>query len=233
MTQLQAILNYQEVDTKLYKIERDLAGCEERKEYVKVKKFLETAPEKLDSLEVKATSLKTQSEELSKAYDATEETLKDFENLDELIGGGADIAFYKKKAQSIVEQLKKLKTEISALTASIKETDSEYQKLKKQVISAQKQYADVSEKYKAVKNSKEAERKEIEVELSKIAKEISAEMLEIYQTKRKERVFPVIGQLVSNRCPYCGMEPPIAARSKLTGGGVIECDNCHRLIFGE
>ncbi len=233
MANLQAILNYQEVDTKLYKIERELAGCDERKEYVKVKKFLETAPEKLDSLDVKATSLKTQADELVKKYETTEETLKDFEHLDELVGGGADIAFYKKKAQSIVDQLKKLKAEINALAANIKETDAEYQKLKKQVISAQKQYAEVSEKYKAVKAAREAERKEIEAELAKIAKDVPEKMLEVYQTKRKERVFPVVGQLTGNRCPYCSMEPPIAARSKLTGGGVIECDNCHRIIFGE
>ena len=34
MVQLQAILNYQEVDSKLYKLERELMGSEERKEYV-------------------------------------------------------------------------------------------------------------------------------------------------------------------------------------------------------
>ena len=233
MANLKAILQYQEVDTKLYKIEREIAGCEERKEYVKVKKFLETAPEKLDSLDVKAAALKTQAEDLAKKYASTEETLKDFENLDELVNGGADIAFYKKKAQSIVDQLKKLKAEISVLATSIKETDAEYQKLKKQVISAQKQYGEVSEKYKAVKASREDERKAIETELAKIAKEIPADMMEVYQTKRKERVFPVVGQLTSNRCPYCSMEPPIAARNKLTGGGTIECDSCHRIIFGE
>ena len=233
MANLQAILQYQEVDTKLYKIEREIAGCDERKEYVKVKKFLETAPEKLDALDVKASSLKTQADELAKKYASTEETLKDFENLDELVNGGADIAFYKKKAQSIVEQLKKIKAEINTLTSGIKETDAEYQKLKKQVISAQKQYGEVSEKYKAVKAAREDERKAIETELAKIAKDVPADMMEIYQTKRKERIFPVVGQLTSNRCPYCSMEPPIAARSKLTGGGVIECDNCHRMIFGE
>ena len=230
---LKAMLHYQEIDAKLYKLERELAGCEERKEYVKVKKFLETAPEKLDSLEVKAAALKSEAAEIAKKYAQTEETLKDFENLDELVQGGADIAFYKKKAQSIVEQLKKLKADLNTLTTNIKATDAEYQKLKKQVIAAQKQYADVSEKYKAVKASREAERKEIEAELATATKGISAELMEIYQTKRKERIFPVVGEFVGNRCPYCSMEPPLAARNKLTGGGYIECDNCHRIIFSE
>ena len=233
MANLQAILNYQEVDTKLYKIEREIAGCDERKEYVKVKKFLETAPEKLDSLEVKANSLKTQVEELMKKYEEAEETLKDFEHLDELVDGGADIAFYKKKAQTIVEKLKKLKADINALATAIKETDAEYQKLKKQVISAQKQYAEVSEKYKAVKAAREGERKAIEAELAKLAKDVPEKMLEIYQTKRKEKIFPVVGNLTGNRCPYCSMEPPLAARNQLTGGATIECDNCHRIIFSK
>ena len=231
MSQLQAILNYQEIDKKLYKIERELAGCEERKEYVKYKKFLETAPEKLDSLEVKATALKAESAEISKKYLQVEETLKDFEHLDDLVTGGADIAFYKKKAQSISEQLKKLKADLAALTANIKAVDAEYQKLKKQVISAQKQYGEVSEKYKAVKAARDNERKEIEAELSALVKEIPAQMLEVYNTKRKERIFPVVGELTGNRCPFCSMEPPLAARNKLTGGATIECDNCHRLIF--
>ena len=232
MTQLQAILNYQETDKRLYKLERELSASEERKEYVKYKKVLETAPEKLDSLEVKATALKSEVAELVKKYERTEETLGDFEHLDELITGGADISFYKKKAQSIAEQLKKLKADINALTANIKATDAEYQKLKKQVISAQKQYAEVSEKYKAVKSARENERKEIETELAAAAKAVPAAMLDVYKTKRKEKIFPVVGELSGNRCPFCSMEPPLAARSKLTGGGSIECDNCHRIIFG-
>ncbi len=233
MSQLQAILKYQEVDTKLYKLERELAGCDERKEYVKYKKFLETAPEKLDSMEVKANSLKAEAGKMEEKYVRTEETLKEFEHLDELVTGGADIAFYKKKAQAIVDQLKKLKADLNALMTTIKELDGEYQKLKKQVISAQKQYADASEKYKAVKASREDERVAIEKELAEIAKEISAETLDRYKVKRKERIFPVVGELAGDRCPFCSMEPPLAARSKLTGGATIECDNCHRIIFSK
>lgn len=233
MAQLQAILTYQEIDTKLYKLERELAGCDERKEYVKVKKFLETAPEKLDTLEVKAISLKAEVSELSKKYLQVEETLSEFEHLDELVMEGADIAFYKKKAQTIAEQLKKIRADMNALTENVKATDTEYQKLKKQVIAAQKQYAEVSEKYKAVKASRETEKKAIEAELEKAAKAAPAEFLEVYKTKRKEKIFPIVGAMVGNRCPFCSMEPPLAARNKLTGGGSIECDNCHRIIFSE
>ncbi len=230
MSQLQAILKYQEIDRKLFKLENELAENEDRKKYAKLQKFLKTAPEKLDALEVKATSLKAEAEALEKKYQQVESTLGDFENLDELIGGGADISFYKKKAQSVAEQLRKLKADINALAENIKATDAEYQKLKKQVISAQKQYAEAAESYKAVKGKYDDDRKTIEAELAAAEKDVDAQMLVRYQTKRKEKIFPVVGELYSGRCPFCSMEPPIAAKSKLPNG--IECDNCHRIIYG-
>lgn len=233
MSQLQAILQYQETDAKLYKLEREIAGCDERKEYVKFKKFLEAAPEKLDSLEAKAAALQSEAAELTKQYARVEEALNDFEHLDELVTEGADIAFYKKKAQALVDQLKKLKSDIATLTANVKTTDEEYKKLKKQVLSAQKQYGDASEKYKAVKASRDPERKALEADLTKLEKDVPAQLLEVYKTKRKEKIFPVVGELVGMRCPFCSMEPPLAARNQLTGGASIECDNCHRIIFSK
>lgn len=226
---LQAILKYQEIDRKLFKLENELAESEERKKYAKLRKFLKTAPEKLDALEVKASSLTAEVSALVKKYEQVSSTLGEFEHLDELVGGGADVSFYKKKVQSIVDGLKKLKADISALEASIKETGEEYQKLKKQVISAQKQYAEAEENYKAVEASKKAEKDAILAELAEAEKAVSPELIARYKTKRKEKLFPVVGELYSGRCPFCSMEPPIVAKSNLASG--IECDNCHRIIF--
>ena len=226
---LQAILKYQEIDRKLFKLENELAESEERKKYAKLRKFLKTAPEKLDALEVKASSLTAEVSALVKKYEQVSSTLGEFEHLDELVGGGADVSFYKKKVQSIVDGLKKLKADISALEASIKETGEEYQKLKKQVISAQKQYAEAEENYKAVEASKKGEKDAILAELAEAEKAVSPELIARYKTKRKENLFPVVGELYAGRCPFCSMEPPIVAKSNLASG--IECDNCHRIIF--
>ena len=103
--------------------------------------------------------------------------------------------------------------------------------MKKQVITVQKQYVDAAEKYKTVKTSRDGEKKELEEQLAKLAKDVPTKLLETYATKRKEKIFPVVGEIAGNRCPFCSMEPPLAAINKLTGGATIECDNCHRLIF--
>lgn len=230
MSQLQAILKYQEIDAKLLKLENELSASKERKEYVKLKKFMETAPERLDSMEGKAKALKAEVETVAKQYEELESTLGEFENLDEMIGGGADVSFYKKKVLSIMEKIKKLKADLNVLVTGVKETDAEYQKLKKLVIEVQKQIPEVTEKYKAVKTENDAGRKEVEQQLAKLEKDILPEVLEKYKVKRKEKIFPVVVELTSGRCPYCSMEPPLAAKSKLAEG--IECDHCHRIIFG-
>ena len=226
---LQAILKYQEIDRRLFKLDNELAESEERKKYAKLRKFLKTAPEKLDALETKAAALSSEAQALTKKYEEVSATLGDFDNLDELIEGGADVSFYKKKAQSIVENLKKVKADLIALQNSIKETADEYQKLKKQVISAQKQYAEAEESYKAVENSQKDERTAILKELAEAEKAVDNALLARYQTKRKEKIFPVVGELYSGRCPFCSMEPPLIAKSNLANG--IECDHCHRIIF--
>ena len=226
---LQAILKYQEIDRRLFKLDNELAESEERKKYAKLRKFLKTAPEKLDALETKAAALSSEAQALTKKYEEVSATLGDFDNLDELIEGGADVSFYKKKAQSIVENLKKVKADLIALQNSVKETADEYQKLKKQVISAQKQYAEAEESYKAVENSQKDERTAILKELAEAEKAVDKALLARYQTKRKEKIFPVVGELYSGRCPFCSMEPPLIAKSNLANG--IECDHCHRIIF--
>ena len=226
---LTAILKYQEIDRRLFKLENELAESEERKRYAKLRKFLKTAPEKLDALEAKAQALTNQAQALTKKYEEVSATLGDFDNLDELIEGGADVSFYKKKAQSVVDNLRKVKADLIALQTSVKETAEEYQKLKKQVISAQKQYAEAEEGYKAVENSKKDEKDAILKELASAEKEVDAEILARYKVKRKEKLFPIVGELYSGRCPFCSMDPPLIAKSNLAKG--IECDHCHRIIF--
>ncbi len=231
MSQLTAILKYQEVDKKLYALERELASSEERKEYVKARKFMESAPERLEALDTKAVSLKARAAELMQKYAQAEETLADFEHLDELVEEGADISFYKKKAQVLMDKMRKIKQDLVALIEEINATDVEYKKLKKQVIAMQEQYKEAKKKYEEIKGAREEERAAIEGELKTIAKDIPPEWLEKYKMKRKEKVFPVYVCVQASRCSYCGVELPVVAVNKLKGDLTIECDNCHRIIY--
>ncbi len=229
---LKAILNYQEIDRKLYQLERELAGSAERKKYAKLKKYMEAASEKLDALDAKAESLKAELTALEGKYAVTEAALVEFDHMEELVeNGGADVSFYKKKAMMHLDRMKKLKADIAALEDAVKATDKEYRELKAEVISKQAEFKAAKEEYNTLKESKEGEKAAIEAELKKASAGIDGDTLTVYKTKRKEKIFPVYSQLYSGRCSCCSMEPPLAAQNKLEGGATIECDHCHRILY--
>ncbi len=233
MAELQSLLKYQEVDSKLKRIEQELATCEERKKYFQARKFLENASDKLDQIDARALDLKHMAQILTKKYLEMNEILKDLSNIDELIASGADVTFYVKNAQALSDGLKALKSDINGLINKINEAAEEYKKLKSNTIKMQKQYNEYREKFYAIKDSKKAETEKITAQLQEIEKNISPELISRYKNKRKESIFPVLCTLKNERCAMCGMELPLAAHSRLSGGNMIECENCHRFIYEE
>jgi predicted nucleic acid-binding Zn-ribbon protein len=228
---IQAILQYQEVDKSLYAMEREVASCEERKTYAMLKKFWDSAPEKLDAMEVKAAAFATEAKALTGKYEELEATLADFQNLEDMVSDGADVSFYKKKVQAVAEKVKKVKAEISALIASIKSVDEEYQKMKKQVLTVQKQLGPAKKAYDEVKATKLAGKAEIDKKLAEIEPTIDGATLALYKTKRKEKNFPVFVELELEHPVFCGMDLPVVAQNKLKSCGAIECENCRKMIY--
>jgi predicted nucleic acid-binding Zn-ribbon protein len=233
MAQVEQLLKYQTEDSKLLQIERDAANSVERKNYVQAKAFLTKAPEKLDALDATAHELALALEKLKGSYAEIAETLKEFENLDELVEDGADISFYKKSVASVADKLKSIKGEINSLVKSIKDCDEEYQTLKKKTISVQEQYKQYKVIYQEYKTSKQAEIDKIQKTLDELAKGIDVDVMKKYQAKRSERIFPILCAVKGDRCSKCGMELSILGKEKLSNAGVTECDNCHRFLYKE
>lgn len=231
MSQIKQLLMYQQKDAELLAIEKEVANSEERKKYVQTKNFIKKASEKLDQLEGKSQEILGLMERLNKKYAEITDVLKDFEHLDELVGGGADISFYQRNASQITDSIKSLKTDIANLSALAKETAEEYQTLKKKVIAAQKQYPVAQEAYQEYNNSKKAAMSAISAELEEIAKGLDEEVLRKYQTKRSERIFPILCAIKADRCSKCGMELSIAGKEIVASGKVVECENCHRILY--
>ena len=223
---------YQKKDSELLKIEQEIAGSDERKKYMQTKSFLNKASEKLDKLESQSQAIVAQLEALKSRYAELNETLKDFEHLDELVESGADLSFYQRNLSQIIDKIKALKSEISALTATAKEGVDEYQNMKKKVIAAQKQYPEQHAAYQEFKKSKQDEADKISAELSALSKDIDPEVLRRYQAKRSERIFPIICEIKADRCSKCGIELSIVDKEKIAAGKVVECENCHRILYG-
>ncbi len=231
MTYVEKLLKYQEADEKLLKVERELAGSQERKNLAQAVNFVTKATERLEALDGKALSLASTLEELNKKYADVSETLAEFENLDELLEGGADISFYKKNLAQISEKLKSIKQEVAALTKAIKDSNEEFQTLYTKNRAMQKQGKEYQEAYEKLKAEKRKESDIIKAELAKLSQDVAPEVMQRYQSKRSERIFPILCPEQAGRCSKCGSELSLAGKEKLLTGGVVECDNCHRFIY--
>lgn len=231
MSQITELLKYQQEDAKLLQIEKEVAQSTERKNYTAAKNFLTKAPERLEALDAKAREIAHLLQQLEKKYKEISETLADFDNIDDLLDGGADISFYKKNISQLSDKLHAIKGEIASLTKSVKDADEEYKALKKKTIQVQKQYAEYLETYKRYKDVKAEEMKTVQKNLDLIAKNIDAEVLKRYQAKRGERIFPILCEVAGGRCSKCGGELSLAGKEKIEAGKYVECDNCHRVLY--
>ena len=93
MSQISQLLLYQEKDSELLKLEQEVSASEEVKKFRQAQSFMKKASEKLDQLDAKSNGLLTRLTALEQTYSEIAETLKDFEHVDELVEGGADISF--------------------------------------------------------------------------------------------------------------------------------------------
>ena len=230
MPVLKELLEYQKEDGALRAIEQELLASEERKKFMQAKKFMEAAREKLEAQEKRAIELKAMRDSLVMRVEELTHTVAEYAELEEMVEGGGDIAFYKKNAQAQLDKLRAIKGELNKLLSEANAVAEEYRKLKEQTIVMQKQYKEYSEKFKALRNSRAEEVKKLNDRLESIAKKIDPSIMERYQQKRKERIFPILVPLTGDFC-MCGFEFPKYHQSELAGGNVVECENCHRFIY--
>ena len=230
MSNLHELLKYQEVDKELRKIEQEIASSDERKKFVQAKKFIEAAREKLEAQDRRAADLKHTRDELAARVEDVNKSLAEYSDLEDLSEDDSAVSFYKKNAMALADKLRTVKGELQKLVSDIESATDEYKKLKEQTIVMQKQYKEYNEKLKDLKGTRGAELNEINKKLAEIAKNIPADILAKYDAKRKERVFPVLVPLTPTGC-ICGMEFSLAQKNKLSGGNVIECEHCRRLVY--
>ena len=64
-----------------------------------------------------------------------------------------------------------------------------------------------------------------------IAKSIDNNVIETYQKKRNENIFPVLVPLNGNCCGGCHIELPMTNLIKLNEEGIVTCEHCRRIVY--
>ena len=227
---LNELLEYQKVDAQLRKIEQAVSASEAQKKFAQANKFMKSAPERFEVQDKRAAELTALRESLIRRAEDIGKQIAEYSELDEMVEEGGDVSFYKKNAQALLDRLRALKSEIQKLNSDIAATVEEYDRFKKQGAAMQKQYKEYKAKRDELVGSHKEEVNALRARLAEIAKKIPEDILNKYQQKRKENIFPIIAPLNGNMC-ICGMDFPLALQEKLAGGNVVECEHCRRFVY--
>lgn len=226
-----AMLDYQQIDAKLRKIEVEISGSEERKKAVVAKKYLDVMPENVNKLDLRSSELATAYENAIKEKDKLSEQQAELLKAVASVEDETEGAYLVKKTEELISKIKALTENIKKISAEIEGIVKEYANIKKTAKSAQEQYNVYGAKYNQLKASKKDEMTAITEELNKLEKQIPEDLLNRYKQKRADKIFPILFEVKTNVCGACNMELSMSALSDLKNGKVIECDNCRRLLY--
>lgn len=226
------LLAYQKVDATLREIEVAISKSEERKKAAVAKNFLNSVNESIASLDQRAEELVSKYNSAIKLYEKLIEETKEYDEMGDM--DEEQLAYVKKKAQSLSDEISALSQSIDTLSKEMENVLKELSQLKADTKKYKAQYSEFRPKYEELKASKESEMNAIKAELKKLEKGIPPEVLDRYNQKRKEKIFPVLNEakeISKHAYCRCGTELPVTSYNGLKSGNLVECDSCHRLLY--
>lgn len=228
---IEQLLIYQNADAKLKEIENKLMSSEERKKAVTAKKYLDGVEDTLNKLDARAAKLTHEYENCYAEYEKMKEQEGELVNALKNVKEESEASYLIKKAEELMQKIKNISGACTKLGEELQAVMKEYVSLKNQTKAAQVQYSENGKKYNELKASLSGEKDAVEKELEQIKKTVDPTLMDKYLKKRAGKIYPIVYEVRGNVCGACNMELPMSEINKLKNGGVIECDNCGRLLY--
>jgi len=228
---LEAILEYQQKDGQLVTIEREIIDSKAKKVVNQMFGLVKNAQQKLVVIEHNANILISEFNELSATF---EKESKDVENFTKQKIEGVspeDLVNYEKKVNEANVNLLLLEKNISRLSNSISDILKNFEKTKNEGIQAKQRYTQGMDAYNNLLESKQPIIKKLKKELAELEKKADAKLMSKYKKMRDDKKFPIFVPLLGHSCGGCSMELATSQINKLDENGMLECENCHRIIY--
>jgi len=225
------MLKYQELDCEIVRLENELKQSIERKNAMKMQQLLKDCQAKLLELNEKSKALFDEFEKYKQVFNQMVENLevvnknvanKDEKKIDGLIEAG----------DAISKNLMRLEKKISAIVNECNNVQTEYNNIMKSARQAKASGQKSKESFATLKAETDAKIEEIKKELEILEKKVDKQLLAKYKHKRVEKANVFVPDL-KGTCGGCRMEISAAKKSKLKADGMIECENCGRIIYAK
>lgn len=229
---MKEILNYQEIDMQLKKVENDILSSDERKNASREQQYLKECQKKLQELNSICGTM-------IKKYDQLKNVYADMMKKSEMLSKSIDGANEKKleglseASTGIVSNLKTLEKELQNLSRKLETYVSDFEKIMRFAHNSKRKLEENKRAYNQLKIDKEPEIKELKKQLAAAEKTVDKALIAKYLSKHNEKNLPVFVSAANDRCGGCRMELPARAIEKLKKAKYIECENCGRVIYSQ
>ena len=232
--ELSTMLEYQELDNALMRLENELRQSPVAREYATYKHTLNTAQEQVMKQTRDAGEMTKQMEALIAEYEAIEKELKEAESAAPDVTSTVEADFFIRNVQKLVTQLKNLASEISKMSSRIVELNQSHAATMQAGKDAKKKLALCKDAYEAEKEKYRPAATELQQKIADAEKGCSEQFLTVYKRLRKLKKLPVIVPLMDGQsCGGCFMELAGDILVTLSGKAFIECPSCGRILYKE
>ena len=228
---IKELLAYQNADAKLRKIEKELGSSVAKKKGAQAKAYLEGVNDSVNKLDDKAELIAGESISLFDQQKKIENELQDISKAIDSATDENEVAYLAKKAEELLNQIKALAQKINKNNEESSKIVKEYSGIRNQTKSAQAQLAEAREEYDKLKATFKDEMVAINKELETLKKSVDPALMEKYEKKRANKIFPIAFEVTDSVCGACRMELSMLELNKLKNGEIIECDQCGRLLY--
>ena len=229
--QLEAILEYQKIDGQIVNLEKDLAQNPYKLKCTQLTQTAKDSQVKSSQLEQQAGSILREMDELKKTIASTKKHGEDLlkKNVESLSVDKINENLATK--DKVVQNLALLDKRLTKLAESINQVLADYNKTVKNYNEAKAQYQKYKTAYDEAALAVQPKIDELKLKLASIAKNVPADVMEIYNKKRADKIFPVFVKAMGNNCGRCRMELSASALSKLKRENILVCENCRSVIY--
>lgn len=229
---LQQILNYQDVDRKLYALQKELATCQTAQKinyYTNTKN--DAATEILKNIRILDEQM-ANFEKNKKSYEEINHEVKEIIDVCNSFEELKEVDFYEKKINQMLKELESIEREIIKNNKSIEEINKI---CKTSIANGMKCVQELSKlklEYEEFKKSIESKIVPLKEDILKLEAGIGPDILEKYNQIRKLGKIPVLVKFneKDKSCSGCNMNIDYNLLGKLEEG-VIECPNCSRIVY--
>lgn len=223
------MIKYQELDQEIARLLGEIDQNADRKNAIKMQNLLRDYQSKLMEISQKATEMNAEFEKYKGIFNQMTEnmevvkknlTVKDEKKIDGLIEAN----------DAITNNLLRLEKKIAGIIADCTNIQNEYNNIMKNARTAKSNMEKHKDNYAQFKAQTEKKIEEIKKELEKLEKVVDKTLLSKYKHKKSEKQNVFVAE-IGGKCGGCRMEISAIKKSKLKDDGMIECENCGRVIY--